>query len=428
MAAPEVPFSQDDVSTWTYERVRLHVESGNKKHKSFFQNFFGWSATEYKAAKNHTWAELQKHFDATEKFPTTGPQAELRHTVQVGLVRDWPDLFVNRHSPSPPSWFDVGLISRTPSRIESFNMRNVVQQFISLVRNSCRATHQSLKRSNHAGNNDDDDNNDDNDNDNEILHKRPRLSRLDGHAPFPITTSMSMPPSPSVTVPGSQTSGDMMPQITGLTSIRNKKTPVHFTAAKDQNLVLERDRFSLVDRLFEKGQLIESRIQELVFGNPLDDKPTFLWYFDETSDDKPRSIRNRPSAETAVLMLQARAERAEAIGIQLFDAADRDTAALVPVHEVKREDDFVERVSFELEIDHENDDNDNDDSEKAQMASRTDHPYGSRDGELQLDDVAVKEEVDKNSNITWEGPQQQQVDGESSSESEEDEDIRRFYK
>jgi hypothetical protein len=206
----------------------------------------------------------------------------------------------------------------------------------------------------------------------------------------------------------------------------------------DQNLNLERDRFSLVDNLFENGQLIESRIQKLVFGNPQDNKPTFLWFFDDTSGDKPRSIKNRPSAEAAIAILRARAERAEATGIQLFDAPDRDTAALVPVHEATRKDDFVERVSFELEIDNEENDDDEDDMEEAEKASKVDSAYESRDGELQLDDltserepqlddVAVKEEFGDKPSITWAG-QQQENKVESESESDEDEDIGSFYR
>jgi hypothetical protein len=219
----------------------------------------------------------------------------------------------------------------------------------------------------------------------------------------------------------------------------------------DQTLVLERDRFGLVNNLFENGQLIEPRIQELVFGNPMDNKPTFLWYFDDTSDDKPRMIRNRPSAEVALVTLIARAEGAEATGVQLFDALDRDTAALVPVHEVNRKDDFVQRVSFELEIDNEINDesndneindesNDDEDVDEAEKASRVDSAYESRDGELQLDDVTiegelqlddviVKEEFESKLNITWAGQQQQPENKiESDSESEEEEDTGRFHR
>lgn len=139
-------------------------------------------------------------------------------------------------------------------------------------------------------------------------------------------------------------------------------------------------------------------------------------------------IKNRPSAEAALHKLKARAERSEADGIQLFDAADRDTAALVPVHEVNRKDDFVERVSFELEIDNGNDDDDDNanDVEEAEKASKVDPACGSRDGELKLDDMAVKEESDRALDITWAGEQQQDNSDESESESEEDEVIRRF--
>jgi hypothetical protein len=197
----------------------------------------------------------------------------------------------------------------------------------------------------------------------------------------------------------------------------------------DQILVLERDRFGLVDNLFEKGRLIEPYIQELIFDNPVDNKLTFLWFFDKTSDDKPRMIKNRPSAEAAIFLLRARAERTDGTGIQMFDAADLDTAALIPVHEVTRKDDFFQRVSFELEINEEdeNDDNDEDD-EHMEQESKVNSAYESRDGELQLDDVAVKEEVQGGPNITWAGQQQQpEKKVESESESDEDEDIGGFY-
>jgi uncharacterized membrane protein YvbJ len=111
---------------------------------------------------------------------------------------------------------------------------------------------------------------------------------------------------------------------------------------------------------------------------------------------------------------------------------------LVPVHEATRKDDFVERVSFELEIDNEENDDDEDDMEEAEKASKVDSAYESRDGELQLDDVtserepqlddvAVKEEFGDKPSITWAG-QQQENKVESESESDEDEDIGSFYR
>ncbi|CAD0111985.1 unnamed protein product [Aureobasidium uvarum] len=277
---------------------------------------------------------------------------------------------------------------------------------------------------------------DDDDDGYQVLNKRPRTSST----PFPNTTSMSMPPSPSATTSGSQASWSM--KLPNMNSIHNGtgKASSQITTAQssnaggnnsvgliifitrvaivDQALVLERDRFGIVDNLFERGRLIEPYVHELVFGNPLDDKPTFLWFFDDTSDDKPRRIRNKPSLEAAIVILKSRAERAEATGIQVFDAPDRVTAALVPIHEVTRKVDFVQRVSFELEIDN-GEESCEDECNKKLGA---DIVYESRNGELQLDHQPVKEEIDIKPDIkpdiTWE--RQPQVDVESESESEEE--------
>jgi hypothetical protein len=461
-----MPFDQEDISTWTHQRVKLHVESSKRKLKSFYQNFFGWSEDEYKEAKEHAVAELRKHFNLTKKFPTIGPQAKLRHTVQTNLVRDWPDLFVNRHGSNPPAWFDAELISRPPppSHTRSFDMKNVVQQFISLSRG-----HQGrhLKRDNRAqddGNDEEDDDDDEDDEDDDsyrVLHKRPRISMVGTNTLLGNSASTSMRSSPYTAATSPRASADMEPPDVGSNSGRDGKASSRIATTSrgtirasnplglilyitrvtivDQVLVLERDRFGLVENLFERGRLIESYIQELVFGNPLYNKPTFLWFFDDTSEDKPRSINNRPSAEVAIIMLRARAERAGATGIQLFDAPECETAALVPVHEVDRKDDFVQRVSFELEIDNGDVDHDDgggdvdvDTQEEAEMASRMDSAYESRDGELQLDDVVVKKECESKPNITWAGQQQQQQEQEnkieSDSESEEEEGIGRFYR
>ena len=427
--------------------------------KPFYQNFFGWSEQEYLDARNLTCAEVRKYFDPLKKFPCAGPQTKLRHTVQTNLVRGWPDLFVNRHGPNPPTWFDAELISRSPSAWDTklFDMKNVVQQFISFTRKHVsqddRRIHR-LKQANRIeeGVNNEDEDDEDDDDACKVLNKRPRTSWLGRTTPSSETTPLFMPPSPHTAAQQSQASVDMEPSSTSPFSSWNRKAPAQVTASlsnrikaknpaslmlyitrvtiMNQTLILERDRYGLVDNLFERGRLIEPYIQELVFGNPLDSKPTFLWHFDDTSDDKPRSIRNRPGAEAAIYMLKARAERAEASGIQLFDAPDCDTAALVPVHEVTRKDDFVQRVSFELEVDDEGngDDNNDNDQEDAEKASKVDSAYGSRNGELQIADRAVKEEVDSKPNITWAGHQQQENNVESESESEEDEDIRRYYK
>jgi hypothetical protein len=460
MTAPDVPFSVEDVSTWTYESVKSCVQGSNRLLKSFFQHFFGWSEEEL------TCIEVEKHFDPTKKFPATGPQTKLRHTVQMNLVRDWPDLFVNRHGPYPPDWFAAELISRSPSHMKPFDMKNVVQQFISLTRKGGSVHERRRKRLEHDGRaeehaaNDAEDDDEEDDDSYRVLNKRPRTSRVGRTTLLPNTTSMNMQPSPNTTAARLQANVNTEPPNVGLTSqtygkvysqvtstTRDKKTAtnplgliLYITRVTivNQALVLERDRFGLVENLFEKCRLVETYFQELIFGNPLYDKPTFLWFFDDTSEDKPRSINNRPSAEAAIAILRDRAQRAGATGIQLFDAPDYDTAALVPVHEVTRKDGFVQRVSFELEIDNEIDNeiddenNDDDDVEEAEKASRVDSGYEYRDGdiqgELQLDDVAVKEEFESKPNITWAGQPQQENRVESSSESEEEEDIRRFYR
>ncbi|KAH0293870.1 hypothetical protein M436DRAFT_62406 [Aureobasidium namibiae CBS 147.97] len=396
MAAPDMPFTEEDVSTWTHKRVKLHVESSKNKLKAFYTIFFGWSEQEYKEAKDHTVDELRKHFDLAKKFPTTGPQAKLRYTMQTNLVRDWPELFVDRHGQNPPAWFDVDLISRPPSNKESFNMKNVVQQFISHTRNFSRNHFAKLKRKHHAEyDEDDDDDDDENNRDNSGRNKQPQVSRYDRTTPHPIDLSMSIPPGLPTGVPMFQASGSRKPLGRSYNHRENDSLPIVATTSSvhgmrpdgssnlilyitrvtinEQTLTLERDRFAFVDNLFEKGQLFEPRIHEFIFGNPLDNKSTFLWYFDGTSDDTPRSIRNRPSAE---------------------------------------------EVSFELEID--NNDEDENDVEEAEEASRMDSAYESRDEKIQIDDVAVKEEVDSKLNITWTGQEQHDNNVESDSESEED--------
>jgi hypothetical protein len=448
MTTSEMPFTEQDISTWTHKRVKLHIQSSKNKLKSFYLNFFGWSGDEYKEAKDHTVAQLREHFDLTKKFPTTGPQAKLRYTIQTNLVRDWPELFVDRHGPDPPAWFDVDLISRPPSDGDPFNMKNVVQQFISHTRNFSRHHFANLKRKHHAEYDDDDEEN----RSDVVLNKQPRTTQPDRPTPLSIATSTSVPLGLPVGASRFRASGQGKPPGRSLDpreedSLSDGATYHPATTTRrysslslvlyiirvtivDQTLVLERDRFGIVDNLFERGRLVESYIHELVFGNTLNDKPTFLWYFDDTSDDKPRCIRNRPSAEAAIIMLREQADRAGATGIQLFDAPDCDTAALVPVHEVTRKNDFVQRASFELEIDNEENDDDNDDDrEEAEKASKVDSAYESRDGELEMDDITVKEETESGPEITWAGQQQQsEKKVESKSESDEDEDIGGFYR
>ncbi|KAG9690671.1 hypothetical protein KCU95_g8710, partial [Aureobasidium melanogenum] len=433
MTLLEIPFDEEDVSHWTRQNVRAYVESSKKKLKAFYLNFFGWSEEEYRQARDCTSAELQIHFDPCKRFPIIGPQAKFRHTAQINLVRDRPDLFLGRHGPNPPAWFDAELISRSPPYTKSFDMRNVVQQFISFSRGHAHERRRRLKRKNHA---EEDADSDEDEVRCQITNRRPRISRLEDATPFTTLSSTSMPPTSPATISYPQISGHPKPPgkhpnssegsnsseriattAGGRSSVSMLGLILYVTRVTivDQNLVLERDRFGFVDNLFEQGKLVESRIQELVFGNSLDNKPTFLWFFDDTSNDKPRIIRNRPSAEAAIMMLKARAERAQATGIQVFDAADSDTAALVPVHEVTRRDDFVQRASFELELDDDEDDNEDGRTEEE---SKVDSAYGSRDGELRLDHESVKNEVDTKPNITWEKQQQAHVESESESEEE----------
>ncbi|KAG9891929.1 hypothetical protein KCU98_g14909, partial [Aureobasidium melanogenum] len=433
MTLLEIPFDEEDVSHWTRQSVRAYVESSKKKLKAFYLNFFGWSEEEYRQARDCTSAELQIHFDPCKRFPIIGPQAKFRHTAQINLVRDRPDLFLGRHGPNPPAWFDAELISRSPPYTKPFDTRSVVQQFISFSRGHAHERQRRLKRENHA---EEDADSDEDEVRCQITNKRPRISRLEEATPFTTLTSTFMPPTSPATITypqisghpkppgkhpnsskGSNSSGRIATTAGGRSSVSMLGLILYVTRVTivDQNLVLERDRFGFVDNLFEQGKLVESRIKELVFGNSLDNKPTFLWFFDDTSNDKPRIIRNRPSAEAAIMMLKARAERAQATGIQVFDAPDSDTAALVPVHEVTRKDDFVQRASFELELDDDEDDNEDGRTEEE---SKVDSAYGSRDGELRLDHESVKNEVDTKPNITWEKQQQANVESESESEEE----------
>lgn len=433
MTPLEIPFDQEDVSRWTRQSVRSYVESSKKKLKAFFVNFFGWSEEEYRIARDYTSAEVQLHFDPCKKFPIIGPQAKLRHTVQTNLVRDRPDLFLNRHGPNPPTWYDPELISRSPPYTKPFDMRNVVQQSICFSRKHIPDRQKHLKREDHA---EGDADSDEDDVGCQVSNKRPRISRLEEVTPLSTLTSMSVPPTSPAIISYPHKSGQPKPlgeysssgqgsnlsdRITTTAGGRSlvSRLPslilyVTRVTIVDQNLILERDRFGFVDNLFEQGKLVESSIQELVFGNILDNKPTFLWFFDDASNDKPRIIRNRPSAEVVIAMLRARAQRAQATGIQVFDAPDSDTAALVPVHEVTRRDNFVQRASFELELD---DDEDGNEGEGTKKESKVDSACKSRDEELQLDDEAIREEPDSEPD---EQQYQQQVKAESESESEEE--------
>ncbi|KAG9688951.1 hypothetical protein KCU95_g5726, partial [Aureobasidium melanogenum] len=450
MTRLEIPFDEEDVSQWTYLSVRSHVESAKKKLKAFYLNFFGWPEEEYQEAKGHTSGEILKYFDRSKKFPTTGREARLRHTVQTNLVRDWPDLFVNRHGPNPPAWFDTELVSRPPTNTEIYNSKNVVQQFIALTRHSSHITRQyQSKRKRYADEDDDDKNDDDNPNNdddangNRLRNKQPRTSWRDRTTSFPTITSLSVAPRQPTTSVDSRVGGNRLAHgscsyssgqdnsstsaaaeqasNTGVKTMVRLVLYITRVTIVNQSLHLERDRFALVDNLFENDHLVEPRLHELVFGNPMDNKPTFLWFFDDTSDDEPRSIRNRPSAETAIVMLRAWAERLGASGIQIFDALDYDTAALVPAHEVTRRDKFVQRASFELELEDNGDlDDDNDDNEDDGGAERGFEAAAadrSRDLDLQCEDEAIQGAPDSEPNKQQ---YQQQVKMENESESEEE--------
>ncbi|KAH0386278.1 hypothetical protein KCU92_g2704, partial [Aureobasidium melanogenum] len=444
MTRLEIPFDEEDVSRWTCHSVRSHVESPKKKLKAFYLNFFGWSEEEYREARGHTSDEILKYFDRSKKFPTTGREARSRHTVQTNLVRDWPGLFVNRHGPNPPAWFDAELVSRPPTDTEIYNMKNVVQQFIALTRNSSHTRQNQSKRKTYADEDDDNDHDNDDNNDgnsgNQLRNKQSRTSWLDRTTSFPTITSVPVPPrlpttGPGCCVGGNRQAHEMYSKSSGQDNIFTSTTAGQASNTRvksmgslvlyitrvtivNQSLHLERDRFALVDNLFENGHLVEPRIHELVFGNPMDNKPTFLWFFDDTSDDEPRSIRNRPSAETAITMLRAWAERLGASGIQIFDAPDYDTAALVPVHEVTRRDKFVQRASFELELEDNGDhDDDKEDDEGAKRGFEADSAYKSRDRDLRHENEAIQETPSSEPN---EQQYQQQVKMESESESEEE--------
>ncbi|THW18511.1 hypothetical protein D6D23_07662 [Aureobasidium pullulans] len=462
MARAAIPFAVTNVTTWTYEALKVYVgQNRSKKPKCYFLSFFGWSYEEYVQAREYTITELETQpFGNTAGFPTAGPKARLRHVIQKKLVREHPDLFVERHGSDPPTWFVPEFISAEPISDQPYNSKNVTQQFIAAMN-----LHRKAQKRNDFQHNHENDEDEDEDRNDQPQTKRQRTTMTERATPFPVISSMSMPPSPSATTTGSQASEIGQPferskvlnrdrmgvgqAITSLSQINPSCLILYITRVMivDQQLLVNRQRFGIVENLFDQNRLDEARLDELLFGYPLDDSPLFLWFFHGSTNDKPRAIRNRPNAEAAIILLKARAVRAGAEAIQLFDALDSDTAGLLPAHEVNRTTDFAEHDSFELEID----DGDDDKDEGSEKASRVDSAYGSRDGgsfegeKSRLDDEAIAQKTDLDPVIKREGveqeqeqepePEQQQKpkqkidsDSDSESESDEDEDISRFYR
>ncbi|TIA60572.1 hypothetical protein D6C77_04047 [Aureobasidium pullulans] len=452
MSSRPVPFSVANVTTWTYQGLKSHAENArSRKPKYYFVNFFGWSAEEYVEAKEYTVAELDKQpFDVEAAFPTAGPKAKLRHVIQKKLIADRPDLFVDRHGRNPPAWFLPEMISSDPKADQPYHNKNVTQQFIAVMN-----SHRKAQKRNNSRYNEDDEQEEEDDtideNSRQSRNKRQRTSTTERSTTFPVLASMSMAPSPSTTAPSSMASELRKPPgrfstlssdgtgsrqaVTVRRPNRSSGMILYITRVTidNQHLILERHRYGLVSRLFEEDRLVEARLQELVFGNPIHDKPTSLWFFDNTTNEQLRSITNRPSAEAAIDMLRVYGEQSGATGIQLFDAPDRQTAALVPSHEANRQNDFGEHESYELEIDNEDDGEDG----SPEQAIRVDSAYDSRDGgnlqeeELELDAEALEGEVDLSPKIKreeGEHQQQQKVSSESESESDEDGDVKLFYR
>ncbi|THY21663.1 hypothetical protein D6D01_06534 [Aureobasidium pullulans] len=464
MARAAIPFAVTNVTTWTYEALKVYVgQNKSGKPKCYFLSFFDWSYEEYIQAREYAITELETQpFDDTAGFPTAGPKARLRHVIQKKLVREHPDLFVERHGSDPPTWFVPEFISAEPISDQPYNSKNVTQHFIAAMNLHRKAQKRNNFQYNLENNEDEDEDRND-----QPQTKRQRTAMTERATPFPVISSMSMPPSPSATATGSQASeiGQLLERskvlnrdgrgvgqaITSLSQSNPSCLILYITRVMivDQQLLVNRQRFGIVENLFDQNRLDEARLDELLFGYPLDDSPLFLWFFHGSTNDKPRAIRNRPNAEAAIVLLKARAVRAGAEAIQLFDALDSDTAGLLPAHEVNRTTDFAEHDSFELEID----DGDENKDEGSEKVSRVDSAYGSRDGgsfegeESRLDDEAIAQKIDLNPVIKRERVGQEQEpepepepdqkqkpkqkvdsDSDSESESDEDEDISRFYR
>ncbi|KEQ98334.1 hypothetical protein AUEXF2481DRAFT_26716 [Aureobasidium subglaciale EXF-2481] len=381
-------FNAQDVSTWTYQSLKTYVEISNKyKPKAYFRNFFGWTTEEAIEATEFVISAIGEQSGGPGSLPgINAAMSSERHLLQTVMVRNRPDLFVERHGPNPPEWFTTDLIYQKPRPGQSYSMKCVTQQFIS----SAKVDRHNGKRRRAAGSRADEDDDGDGDESRWPLSKRRHSSQTTGISKRPATTSSQTMLTSSVASSRLQskdveglTNGFASPNDdkkelgkfvpTGKVKVKTSffsKLVLYITRVTivNQQLILERDHFGLAKNLFDQGVLSESRLQELVFGNGLQDKPVFLWYFHKTSNDKPRAVRSRPSAEAAITLLMAHAEESGAEAIQIFDAPDRDTASLIPAHEVTREKDFRERESFELEIDGENEDDD----AASERASRVD--------------------------------------------------------
>lgn len=337
-------FNVDDVSTWTYRGLRDFLQIGstrNRRKKSFYCTFYGWTDAEWSEAKNYIMARLTACFDPTI--------TNMRYPLQLAALRDHPELFVDRHGPRPPEWFATSLNASTPSAGSAYDTKCVLQSFISMA-NSHRG-----KRSKQDARDDEDE--DEEEGRSLLKRQRTTLTRDSTVSRFG-----TMPSSPPTTAPSSF-GEDIKPLsmvATTLKAVASVEFPglilyITRVAIIDYHLVLTRDRFAFVNNLFENNKLSEPLLQELVFGNPLDVKTTHLYFFDPvaaTEEDAGilRIIRNRPSAEVAIKTLQCSAA-ATATGIQIFDAADKEHLALVPVHEIKRQRNFQEVVKFEVEVD-----------------------------------------------------------------------------
>ncbi|KAI5199559.1 hypothetical protein E4T39_06169 [Aureobasidium subglaciale] len=430
-------FNVHDVCTWSLQSFKAYQEiSTRHKPKGYFDNFFGWTKEEAIEAKEFVIRALEEQFGPCGSLPSrNSTMSSKRHLIQKIMVQERPDLFIQRHGPNPPDWFTTDLIYQEPEPDQTYNTKCVTQQFIAHVNNdkSTRKKRRAAILKPDAVEDEDEEGS------MQPLNKRSRVSHA---ARIPTTPSERMFTSSFGVAPRPRKSdfqrftnrstsphddkkdfGRFAPIEEGKDKTRISSELILYVTRVSivaQNLILERDRFGLAKNLFDQGILAERRLQELVFGNVLQEKPVFLWYFHQTSNDKPRAVKNRPSAEAAITLLMAHAEETGAEAIQIFDASDRNTASLIPLHEVTREKDFQERESFELEIDNDDDDDDDSvDNNQAERSSRGDSAYGSRDEELQLDEEPIKGEVDSKPTIIHE-QERRKPQIESYSESEEE--------
>jgi hypothetical protein len=430
MATASTAFNVNNVSTWTYNDLKHSIQSGrNGKRKAFYTSFFAWTQDEYKEASQEVVAELSRHpFDLSMSFPTTGSKARYRDVAQRNLLQNRPDLFLDRHGPQPPVWFTLDLIGQDAPAGVPYNSKCVLQQLIGYM-NSHASRKTKRNRQVHIIE-------DDSDEDDRVGVKKQRGIAPTNATSAPSVTSSAVnifdamtnvtsgPASTPQNIEERLPHAQVTPANTSPDTIRNSQ-PLFLYIAKltivNQVLHLTRNRFCIPSHLFNpsNNHLIEPRLQELIFGNPLDNKPTHLYFFDPTTNGTLRSVRNRPAAEAAIALLTWHAEATNATGIQLFDAPDLDTIGLVPAHEALRTTDFEENVSFELEIDY----GDGNGEEAADVASRVDSGHGSRDtGSVQVKGDGFADAIDVKPDIIWDGGQKSlnQSESESDSESEEE--------